>query len=153
MTPFAIAGIQMHVSAVHDNIPRFRQKLEVLMHLYPWVQMVIWSELAPYGPFVEKAQTIPGPAEEVFQEMARKHQIWLLPGTLYERREERIFNTLSVINPNGEVIGRYRKMFPFLPYEKGVSQGTEFRSATTCGSPRPPARWPRWAPRSSCTPR
>jgi hypothetical protein len=35
--PFAIAGIQAHVSAVHDNVPHLRQRIDVTMHLHPWV--------------------------------------------------------------------------------------------------------------------
>jgi predicted amidohydrolase len=37
-----------------------------------------------------------------------------------------IYNTASVINPKGEVVGRYDKMFPFYPYEVGVTGGDEF---------------------------
>jgi len=46
MTPFAIAGIQMHVLP-ERNIDGIRQRLKLLMHYYPWVEMVLLSELAP----------------------------------------------------------------------------------------------------------
>ena len=49
MTPFAIAGVQMHVTT-HSNIDAMRHRLDLLMHLYPWVQMVMFSELACYRP-------------------------------------------------------------------------------------------------------
>jgi predicted amidohydrolase len=46
---------------------------------------------------------------------------------MFERAEDgSIYNTASVINPAGEVVGRYRKMFPFYPYEEGVKGGSEF---------------------------
>lgn len=45
---------------------------------------------------------------------------------MFEKVEDKIYNTSSVINPNGEVIGRYRKLFPFYPYEEQVSSGNEF---------------------------
>jgi len=125
MTPFAIAGIQMYISP-HRNIDTMRHRLDTLMHLYPWVQMVMFSELAPYGPLHEHAQKLPGSAEKEFQEMAERHGIWLLPGSMFERRDGMIYNTASVINPQGEVIGRYRKLFPFQPYEAGVQAGDEF---------------------------
>lgn len=38
----------------------------------------------------------------------------------------RIYNTTSVINPAGEVVGRYRKMFSFYPYEDGTIAGDQF---------------------------
>jgi predicted amidohydrolase len=125
MTPFAIAGVQMHV-ATHSNIEAMRHRLDLLMHLYPWVQMVLFSELACYGPLLQHAQPLPGAAEEALQEMAARHRVWLISGSMYERREGAIYNTTSVIDPSGKVIGRYRKMFPFVPLEQGVTPGTEF---------------------------
>lgn len=125
MTPFSIAGIQMWLTT-QSNIEAMRQRLDLTMHLYPWVEMVMFSELACFGPLLQNAQPLPGTAEEAFQEMARKHRIWLINGSMYERRDGAITNTTSIIDPDGEVIGRYRKMFPFTPLEQGVEPGTEF---------------------------
>ena len=125
MKPFAIAGIQMYLGH-GSNIAAMRQRLDLTMHLYPWVQMVMFSELAVYGPMLQHAQPLPGTAESEFQAMARHHKVWLVNGSMYERREGRIFNTTSVINPQGEIVDRYRKMFPFRPLEQGVEAGTEF---------------------------
>ncbi|MEZ5585089.1 MAG: carbon-nitrogen hydrolase family protein [Candidatus Competibacteraceae bacterium] len=126
MTPFAIAGMQMHVSATHDNITAMGHRLDVLMARFPWVQMVLFSELAAFGPLPNHAQVLPGPTEEIFCRMAAHHRIWLIPGSLFERVGEHIYNTAPVIDPNGHVVGRYRKMFPFRPYENDVEAGTEF---------------------------
>ena len=49
MTPFAIAGVQMYVGQ-GDNLEAMRHRLKVMMHLYPWVQMVLFSELCVFGP-------------------------------------------------------------------------------------------------------
>ena len=70
LIPFAIAGIQMHISAIESNLGRMQQRLDVVMQLYPWVQMVLFSELAAHGPFVARAEPVPGPTEEAFREMA-----------------------------------------------------------------------------------
>jgi predicted amidohydrolase len=126
LTPFAIAGMQMYVSAIESNIPGMSERLDILMLRYPWVQMVVFSELAAFGPVPTHAQTMPGPAEEAFCEMASRHGIWLIPGSMFERVGERIYNTAPVIDPRGEVVTRYRKMFPFRPYERGISGGEEF---------------------------
>jgi predicted amidohydrolase len=125
-TPFAIAGIQQTLSAVEENVSRMENRLSVLMHVYPWVQMVVFSELAPFGPLMVNAQPFPNRTEEGFRELARKHGIWLLPGSMFERVDEHIYNTASIIDPEGNVVGRYRKMFPFYPYEEGVTGGEEF---------------------------
>lgn len=125
MTPFAVAGIQQHISA-ESNIAAMEARLKLLLHLYPWVEMVMWSELAVFGPHLHHAQRLPGPAEEAFRVMARRHKVWLLPGSLLEKRDGLIYNTTPVISPDGEVVCRYRKMFPFLPLEEGVTPGEEF---------------------------
>ena len=126
MTPFAIAAIQMHVSALHDNISAMGRRLDLLMTRFPWVQMVVFSELAPFGPLPGHAQPMPGPAEATFCQMAAHHNVWLIPGSMFELVGEHIYNTASVIDPQGHVVGRYRKMFPFRPYENHVEAGKEF---------------------------
>jgi predicted amidohydrolase len=64
--------------------------------------------------------------ENCFRESARKNDLWLIPGSIFERRGEEVFNTAPVINPDGEVVARYSKRYPFLPYEKGVTSGDRF---------------------------
>jgi len=127
MTPFAIAGVQMHVAALHSNIEAMRHRIDVLMARFPWTQMVLFSELAPFGPLDQYAQPFPNDAISQFQEDARRYGIWLIPGSMFEKMPDgRIFNTAVVINPEGEIVARYSKMFPFKPYEEGISSGTEF---------------------------
>ena len=132
MTPFGIAGIQMYLHH-GSNIEEMRHRLDLTMHIYPWVQMVLFSELACFGPLLHHAQPLPGAAEEAFQEMAAKHRVWLLNGSMYERKDGSIYNTTSIIGPDGAIIGRYRKMFPFLPLEQGVAPGTEFFAFDVAG--------------------
>jgi predicted amidohydrolase len=128
MTPFAIAGIQMHVAALTDNVAGMRHRLDILMMRFPWTQMVLFSELSPYGPLPRFAQPFPNHALDEFCIDARRHGIWLIPGSMFEKTEDgQIFNTSVVINPEGEIVAKYRKMFPFRPYETNeVSAGTEF---------------------------
>lgn len=116
----------MHVSAVQENISAMRHRLDLAIARFPWVQMVVFSELAPFGPLTTHAQDDIAKIEAVFQEMAVQHGVWLLPGSIFERAGDAIYNTASVIDPAGNVVGRYRKMFPFRPYEADVTAGTEF---------------------------
>ncbi|HUF75976.1 MAG TPA: carbon-nitrogen hydrolase family protein [Longimicrobiales bacterium] len=126
MKPFAIAGMQLQLSALHENVTQMGERLDVLMSVYPWVQMVVFSELAPFGPSVQNAQPLHSATEETFRAWARKHGIWLLPGSMFERVGELVYNTATMIDPAGNIVGRYRKLFPFRPYEHGVESGTEF---------------------------
>lgn len=125
MSRFSIAGIQMHITT-HNNIAEMRKRMEILFHLYPWVQMVVFSELAPHGPAKTAAEPMGGPIEEQLAELARRFDCWLIPGSYFEKNGDQIYNTTPVFNPEGEVVTRYRKMFPFTPYEEGVTPGTEF---------------------------
>ena len=116
----------MRVSASVPNVEAMKLKLDILMNLYPWVDMVMFSELCAYGPLTANAQPVPGEFEQEMCAMAAKHGIWLLPGSIFEKRGDKIYNTATVIDPEGSVVTRYSKMFPFYPYEVGVTGGNEF---------------------------
>lgn len=124
MTRFSIAAIQMDLP-VADNVSAMARQVEVTKKRFPWVDMILFAELSAFGPRPQTAQPLPGPAEDYFRAVARRHRLWLVPGSLYEMEGATIYNTMSVIDPTGEVVARYRKMFPFLPYESGVSAGRD----------------------------
>lgn len=126
MRPFAIAGLQLNISGRQSNLAHITDRIEMLMYLYPWVQMVVLSELATFGGWTGHATPLPSETEDAYRTIAARHKIWLLPGSLYEKTATGIYNTAPVINPDGVVIARYRKMFPFMPYETGVEPGVEF---------------------------
>ena len=126
MRPFAIAGLQLNVSGRQSNLAHVVDRIEMLMLLYPWVQMVLVSELATFGGWTGNAMPVPNEVEDTYRRLAAAHKIWLVPGSLYEQTDAGIFNTAPVISPTGDVVVRYRKMFPFMPYEVGVESGTEF---------------------------
>ena len=124
MTSFALAGIQMHVGN-HDNCDSIERHVRATLAGFPWVQMVVVGEAAPVGFRRDLAVELPGPLEDRFRELARSLGIWLIPGSFMERAGAAIHNTASVIAPSGEVVARYRKLFPFYPYEDFVTPGEE----------------------------
>lgn len=126
MKPFSIAGVQMHVSATHENVTAMLHRIESVMIRFPWVQMIVFSELAPYGPLPTNHPENLDATIELFCDAARRHNVWILPGSMFERNEFGLYNVASVINPSGEVVTKYAKMFPFLPYEAGVQGGVDF---------------------------
>jgi predicted amidohydrolase len=125
MNHFAIAGLQLAVSD-QDNRFLIQSQVERIKRVFPWVKMVIVGELASFGTGLASAEQFPGSSEALYRELAQAQDIWLVPGSLYEKHGDHIHNTALVINPEGEVVLRYRKQFPFRPYEKGVSPGAEF---------------------------
>jgi predicted amidohydrolase len=121
----AIAGLQLDLPKA-NNLERLDAEIDAVRQRFPWIDLVLIGELAAFGPNPVNAQSLPGPAEQHFVAAARRNKLWLVAGSIFERVGERIFNTASVIDPAGRVVARYRKMFPFLPYEKGVTPGSEF---------------------------
>jgi predicted amidohydrolase len=124
MKKFAIAGIQMDARN-GDNLDAMSRHIEKTMKRYPWVQLILFGELCIFGTNLGSAQSLPGPAENHFCSLARQYNIWLLPGSLYEMKNGKVYNTTPVINPEGEVVNRHRKLYPFAPYETGVEHGLQ----------------------------
>lgn len=70
--------------------------------------------------------------------IARRHGVWLTPGSIGERGPNgEFFNTQLLFDPQGELRAHYRKMFPWRPFEPH-DPGTEFVVAPLgAGSPPP----------------
>lgn len=124
MTTFAIAGLQL-AAQNGDNTDIMLAEIDKAMARFPWLEMIVLPELNACGADRSLAEPLPGPRESLFCEMAGKHGIWLIPGSLYEADGDKLYNTVPVINPDGKVIARYRKQFPWLPYEDGTTPGSE----------------------------
>jgi predicted amidohydrolase len=122
---FGIAGLQLELRN-GDNLDLLDAELDLLRRRFPWVSMALIGELAAFGSSPAHAQPLPGPAETRLCAAAKRNQFWLVPGSLFEQRGGKMYNTAPVIAPDGRVVARYSKMFPFLPYEKGVTPGSEF---------------------------
>jgi predicted amidohydrolase len=125
MRPFGIAGLQLQL-ARGDNCERVAEEVAAVKRRLPWVEMVVVGELALFGAATANAQPLPGPAEDRMRQAAREAGVWLVPGSLFEQDGGRIYNTAPVIDPEGRVVARYRKLYPFLPYEQGVTAGSDF---------------------------
>jgi len=125
MAYLSMAALQLEL-CVEDNLSTIEKEIDLVKKRFPWVQLVVLPELCTFGPSTDLAVRLPGEVENCFREAALKNDLWLIPGSLFERQGEKVFNTAPVINPKGEVVARYRKQYPFLPYEKGVTGGQDF---------------------------
>lgn len=125
MRPIGIAGLQLQL-AKGDNCDRIAAEVAAVKARLPWIDMVVLGELSLFGAAVSNAQPLPGEAEARMCEAARAAGVWLVPGSLFEADGGRVYNTAPVIDPTGQVVARYRKIYPFLPYEQGVTAGDEF---------------------------
>ena len=124
-TRFGIAGLQTAFSP-GDNIAQLCAEIRAVARRFPWVRMVLAGELCGFGANADFAQCMPGDAEAQLCKVAAEHGLWVIPGSLYERRDGVVHNTTPVIDPAGNVVARYRKIFPFLPYERNIEPGSEF---------------------------
>src|SRR4051812_39373619 len=96
VTPFSIAGLQLDLSSPptqDGNLARLAGVVDHLMATFPFVEMVVMSELAPLGSSPARAEPLPGPAESALAALAARHHIWLVPGSLFEARGDVIYNT------------------------------------------------------------
>ncbi len=136
---FGISGVQMQVVAYDPQatVDKMAGVASNLIKYFPWVQMIMFHELVVPGFdqfislenkewLINKNEPIPGPISDRLCELARNLNRWLIPGSMYEVEGDKLYNTALVISPQGEIVRKYRKMFPWLPYENGVTPGSEF---------------------------
>jgi hypothetical protein len=77
------------------------------------------------GSFIDAAEPIPGPSTEFFGALARKHNMYIVAG-LVERDEHLIYNTAALLDPQGALLGKYRKVtLPRGEIDGGITPGTE----------------------------
>jgi predicted amidohydrolase len=119
------AGVQMEVVPGDRNIGRMADYLEAIQRDCPWVELVLFSEMCVFGSDPRWAQRIPGEATERLCRLARQFQLWLVPGSLCEPGPGGFFNSAPVINPQGDIVAVYRKIYPWRPRETSLA-GREF---------------------------
>ncbi len=120
-----IAGIQMTVARGEDNSEPMLAKMKYVSLLFPWVDLIFFSELCLSGLDMKMALSDPERELEKFSRFASDENKWVIPGSFYEKQGDRIYNTAVVISPDGEIVARYSKMFPWRPLETSAS-GEEF---------------------------
>lgn len=101
----------------------------------PSVRLLVFPELFLTGTSVgprhvpadyldSVAEPIPGPMSDRLCELAVQTGRWLVPGSYVERDGEHLYNTALAISPQGTIAAKYRKLFPWMPFER-MSPGDE----------------------------
>ena len=122
MSHFAIAGLQLNLKS-KGNLDYVLDKIRYTKKRYPFVKMIVCSELAICGAGKGFAEPKLHEVTTVLCEVAKELSVWLVPGSIHEIDGDQTFNTAIVINPEGKLISKFRKLCPFLPYERGISAG------------------------------
>ena len=123
MKTFSIAGLQLNLASF-DNRELLTTKIKSTISRYPWVNMVVLSELAVGGPSRSKEFSLDNNLQH-FSELASELDIWLIPGSFYHHDKKGITNVAPVISNTGDVVSLCTKIYPFAPYESGIEGGDE----------------------------
>lgn len=76
--------------------------------------------------YVEAAESIPGPSTTFFGQLAKKHNLYLVAGLL-ERSDHLVYNVSVLFGPDGQIIGKYRKVtLPDGEWEGGIAPGRDY---------------------------
>lgn len=127
-----VAGIQL-APVPHDldaTWAKAARLVRAAVETWDWIELVVLPELALHGvaPFAAPApggdwlsrvaEPVPdGPTSERVRELARSLGVWIVPGSLYERAGDEVYNTSLAVSPDGGIAAKYRKQYPWAPYE------------------------------------
>ena len=115
------------IASVNDRPSQMQSREESVAHFVTTIQRVVPAHvdliLLPEGitvvgsrkRYAEVAESIPGPTTERLGEVARSHRAYLVAG-IYEREGNLTYNTAVLLDREGKVAGKYRKVH--LPREE-----------------------------------
>ena len=108
---------------VLDNCRRIAGFVEGMKRGYPGLDLVIFPEYSTQGfhptKWADLTTTIDGPEVEIFSEACKKAGVYGIFSLTGAEHPEGLnpYNTLIMINDQGEVCLTYRKIFPWCPQE------------------------------------
>lgn len=95
------------------------------------IDLLVLPELFTTGYCLEQADILAEPPKghsiELLRDLASRFRMFLVAGSLLERRNQNIFNTSHLIGKDGKLLGYYDKVHLFPPFEEHryLSAGSE----------------------------
>jgi predicted amidohydrolase len=108
-----------------NNIDHIIRSIDKACKDYPNLDLVVLSELAVGGAGAKDSEHTLDKYVNLFSSIAEDKGIWLIPGSFYEKVGDKIYNTAPVFNPDGELVTKAKKIYPWLPYEENVDSSSD----------------------------
>ena len=107
-----------------DNLDKATNSIDTFFSKNQRTDLIVLSELAITGVNPDRKKSL-DKFLPTLKNLAKKYDTWLIPGTFHEFENDVIYNTCPVINNDGELVSKARKLYPWLPYENQITPGNE----------------------------
>ena len=96
MSHFTVAGLQLNLKD-KQNLDQFTDKVRATKRRFPFVQMIVGSELSICGAGINYAGPMLDEVEKCLCDLASELSIWLVPGSIYQKTDKTKIKSLKLI--------------------------------------------------------
>jgi len=129
--PVRIATIKFEPEGAGSGAEAIRRCIEVIdKTVTAQTDVILLGEMVTWagtkGPFTDAAERVPGPTTERLAKVARARSTYIVAG-LVEREGPAVYNTAVLIDRQGQLVGKYRKVnLPYDEFADGITPGSQY---------------------------